>query len=634
VSGRGRQAALPSAAPKTIHGMVAGPGGSLVRCFSQDGQAHRDYDFSGLTTDARLRDAMVAAFAKRTAPGAGLTSLASVDKVYLATVRFDRYLAGMARPPAEPAQLTREHYNGFCSTRSHLANASRELGNLRSLLAKVEGISDELAGHLAGPLPKRRAHQPRQSYSRAEFQRIAESARADLRAAARRIRGNRDLLDQFRAGNLQPVGDPVLSERLQLLDVVDRLGDVPRVITAKGRTAGRACFPRWRYPHHGTVPEVMSLLHLTYAEAAAGAVLLAVMTGQNPEVIINTPAAHHRADGDSDGPGTAIVGLRKLRRGPRAHMNLALTEVPDWISIPGKPKEITARDELHTPFGLYILLHELTARSRAIAGENRLLIGYCQRGGQGTGRGLRPLNAKSDGSIAILGRSYGLVADAPGADGNPAPLPLRLDLLRLTYIELHQKPVAHTETTAATQYLARNRGNITQYREVVADTLTDEAAKARARGIITTMPARDVERARSDPETVAAEYHLNPVTLKKMIAGELDTVMASCTDNTGGPYAPPGESCTASFMLCLDCECARALPHHLPVQVLVHDALTQRRDQMDPLQWAHRFALPYAQLTDLLSQHDETAIADSRRDATDADRLMVDRFLRRELDLR
>jgi hypothetical protein len=351
-------------------------------------------------------------------------------------------------------------------------------------------------------------------------------------------------------------------------------------------------------------------------------------------VIINTPAAHHRADGDSDGPGTAIVGLRKLRRGPRAHMNLALTEVPDWISIPGKPKEITARDELHTPFGLYILLHELTARSRAITGENRLFIGYCQRGGQGAGRGLRPLNAKSDGSIAILGRSYGLVADAPGADGNPAPLPLRLDLLRLTYIELHQKPVAHTETTAATQYLARNRGNITQYREVVADTLTDEAAKARARGIITTMPARDVERARSDPETVAAEYHLNPVTLKKMIAGELDTVMASCTDNTGGRYAPPGESCTASFMLCLGCECARGLPHHLPAQVLVHDALTQRRDQMDPLQWAHRFALPYAQLTDLLSQHDETAIADARRDATDADRLMVDRFLRRELDLR
>jgi hypothetical protein len=262
-----------------------------------------------------------------------------------------------------------------------------------------------------------------------------------------------------------------------------------------------------------------------------------------------------------------------------------------------------------------------------------LLIGYCERGGRGVGRGLRPL-AVHGNTFAILGRSYGLMADTPGAGGNPVPLPLRLSLLRLTYIELHQKPVAHTQRTAATQYLARNRGNITKYRQVVAETLTCEAAKARARGTVTTMPARAVKRARSDPEAVAARYGLDPVILKRMIAGELDTVMVSCIDHTGGPYAPPGQPCTASFMLCLGCECARGLPHHLPAQVLVHDALAQRREQMDPLQWAQRFALPHAQLTDLLGQHDETALADARRDATDADRAMVDRFLRRELDLR
>ncbi len=168
----------------------------------------------------------------------------------------------------------------------------------------------------------------------------------------------------------------------------------------------------------------------------------------------------------------------------------------------------------------------------------------------------------------------------------------------------------------------------------MADTLTSEAGKARTRGTLTTMAARDVERARSDPEAVAAEYGLDPVILKRMIAGELDTVMASCIDNTGGPHAPPGQPCPASFMLCLGCECARALPQHLPAQVLVHDALSQRREQIDALQWAQRFALPYAQLTDLLSQHDQAALADARRDATDADRAMIDRFLRRELDLR
>ena len=71
------------------------------------------------------------------------------------------------------------------------------------------------------------------------------------------------------------------------------------------------------------------------------------------------------------------------------------------------------------------------------------------------------------------------------------PLDVRLDRLRLTYIELDQKPVARTGDTAASHYLARNRGNITEYRKVVADTLTIETAKARARGTLTTMPGRD-----------------------------------------------------------------------------------------------------------------------------------------------
>jgi hypothetical protein len=628
VSARGLRAALPPDGPRTPRGLLDGTGGSVVRCFSQDGQEHRDYDFSGLRMARPLRDAIVAAFAARTAPGAGLTSLASVESSYHAVTHFDRYLAGLAWPPNQPAQVTPGHYDGFCASRN-IKNAGRELADLKNVLVRVEGISDALAGRMAGPLPKRRPPTLKMSYSQAEFKRIATAARTDLRAAARRIRGNRDLLGRFRAGELHPHDDTILAQHLELLDWVDRFGDVPRTM----RSQGRARCPDWVY-RHGTVREVVSWLHLTQAEAAAGAALLAVMTGHNPKAVIDTPAAHHRADGDREGAGMAIVDMRKLRRGHRAYMSLALAEVPDWISIPDKPEPISARDELHAPFGLYALLHELTARSRALQGGNRLLIGYCLKGGT-VGRGLRPLSRKQyPVAVADLGRSHKLMADAPDADGNPVPLHVELSRLRLTYIELHQKPVAHTEVTAATHYLARNRGNITQYRRVVADTLNSEAAKARARGSLTTMAAREVERARSDPEAVAAEYDLDPVILKRMLAGELDTIMASCINNTGGPHAPPGHPCTASFMLCLDCECARALPRHLPAQVLVHDALTQGREQINALQWAQRFALPHAQLTDLLSQHDQADLADARRDATHADRAVVDRFLRRELDLR
>ncbi|MGC5234458.1 hypothetical protein ACPXCL_17130 [Streptomyces albogriseolus] len=180
----------------------------------------------------------------------------------------------------------------------------------------------------------------------------------------------------------------------------------------------------------------------------------------------------------------------------------------------------------------------------------------------------------------------------------------------------------------------RNRGNITEYRKVVAAALSDEVAKARARGTVAMMSAEDVQRARTDPEAVAAEQQLDVAVLKRLVARELDTILAACTDNRNGPHGPPGQPCPASFMLCLGCECARALPHHLPVQVLIHDRLVERRGQLDPLQWAERFAGPHAQLADLLEQDGEVAVSDARQGATDAERSLAERFLNRELDLR
>ncbi|MFF1717217.1 hypothetical protein [Streptomyces sp. NPDC058268] len=607
-----------------------------MRCFSEDGEEHRDYDLSVLVMAAGLREALVDALIRRVAPGAGLASLHSTDRVYRVLVKFDRYLATLQWSPREVQHLAPEHFDGFNDSRKHVASAPEELSDLRLLLDEVEGLTDAMAGRIAAAPPSRqREDGSKESYSRDEFKRIADAARSDLRAAARRIRENRELLRQFRGGELEPGDDQQMALRLQLLDWADRFADVPRNVRTVGITAGQSFPQPWIKKRFGPVKQVVSWLHLTMDEIAAGAVLLAAMTGENPDVIHKTPSAHHRADGYSGGPGTAIVDLRKLRRGRRAYMNLALTDVPDWISIPEKPEEVSARDELHTPFGLYLLLHELTARSRAMVGGKRLLIGYATTGGgegDKRGRGLRPLTHCL--TVTRLSRDWSLPSDTLDGDGKAVPLVVRLDLLRLTYIELNQKPVAHTEKTAATQYMLRNRGNVSEYRQVVAKVLADEVDKARTRGTVTVMSAQEVERARTDPETVAAELGLDPVTLKRMVAGELDTVLASCTDNKNSPHAPPGQPCPASFMLCLGCECARALPRHLPVQVLVHDRLLQRRDEMDALRWAERFAGPHAQLADLLDQHDETAVTDARRDATAADHALADRFLNRELDLR
>jgi hypothetical protein len=97
--------------------------------------------------------------------------------------------------------------------------------------------------------------------------------------------------------------------------------------------------------------EIVGWAHLTGVEVTAGAVLLAILTGQNPAVIFSCPAAHHRADGRSQAPGTAILDTHKPRRGRRAYMNLVLTGIPDWISIPQDSQQRSSRDELHTRSG-------------------------------------------------------------------------------------------------------------------------------------------------------------------------------------------------------------------------------------------------------------------------------------------
>jgi hypothetical protein len=223
------------------------------------------------------------------------------------------------------------------------------------------------------------------------------------------------------------------------------------------------------------------------------------------------------------------------------------------------------------------------------------------------------------------------VADAaPGAA--PGPLEVNLPRLRLSAAEYRRQAAAHTDRVLADEYLGRNRGNITAYQQLVARVLGEQVARAKASAVMPALSQADLDEARIDPEAVAARFGIDPATLGRLLAGGLDTVLGACTDHRGGPHAPPGQSCRASFMRCLDCPCARAAPQHLPVQALVLDALDARRGELAPHEWARRFALPHAQLTDLLTRHPPAAVADARASATDADRRLVERFLARELD--
>jgi hypothetical protein len=631
----GRAATLPAAGSRRA-ARLQGPGRCVVRFVPESpaGQV-REFAFADWPVSQALQSAFAAAFAACTRPGGRVRRVGTAMNAWRTLRGFAGYLAELTSPPRTPGELTPAHLAGWFFPRRQYAGGSLQLGELKRMLRLIEGLSAEFRAALAERNPPAPAAASTASYSHGENQRILNAARHDIRAAAKRIRGNRELLRRWRDGELH--NKPDQARRIgELLDYVDRYTDVPRYGPGKQPL-------RW-VAGLGTVEQHATALHLSGLEAAAFAVLLVGLTGQNKDAIVAAPATYHRPHGYIGTAGVAIVELDKPRRGARRHMDAPLTSLPDWASPTGKhgapagPVDAGDGLDLRSPFGVYLLLHELAAPARQILGSDRLFAWYCSSGG-GPGRPGRGLRTTIDSCLVrAWARRHDLPADAATkTDGDTAggsvQLSVTLRRLRLTYAELAQRPVAHTDTTLANEYLARNRGNLAEYQQVVAAALVEQVDKAAARARIQTVTAQDIAEARAHPERVAARHGMDTATLQRMLAGEMETVMGACIDHTNSPHAAAGQPCRASFMLCLSCPCARATPSHLPAQVLVHDEMERRKAAVTPLRWAQRFAVPHAQLGDLLERAGAAAVADARAAVTATERELVDRFLDRELDL-
>ncbi|MBF6253925.1 hypothetical protein IU414_18275 [Nocardia farcinica] len=329
--------------------------------------------------------------------------------------------------------------------------------------------------------------------------------------------------------------------------------------------------------------------------------------------------AHHRPDGDAGGPRTALAEMLKPRRGrSRAHMTVALTDAGAGTG---------ERIEVSTPFGVYGLVHEMCAPVRERLGTDQLFCYYTHMKGKLFRPGLRLP------SIGEWSRIKQLPSDSDEHDAEQPPLVVDARRLRMTWLALHQQPVAHTDQTLVNDYLARNRGDIAEYQKIVAATLDEQVSAARRQAVMHTLTAEQVDRARTDPEAVAAEIGVSQTVLTDLLKGHLDTVMAGCIDHHHSPHAPAGQPCTASFLMCLSCPCARATPAHLPVIVAVHDRLHDKAREMTPLRWAQRFAGPAAQLADILDRYPPVSVAAARSATTTEQHDLVERLLARSLDL-
>ncbi|MFI9365863.1 hypothetical protein ACIG5E_33150 [Kitasatospora sp. NPDC053057] len=625
---RGRPAALPAPGYQAPDRLVLDEGRCTVTFTSEDGRVSQDYDFTCMPVDRELQVAFARAFDRRTGPSGTCKSVSSANGCYYGLRTFAQCLSGLPFPPSRPDQLRPAHLESYRTKYAGQRTLAQRLGGVKRTLRAVEGTDDAFTSALrSGGITRDRAPKV-SSYSPEEFRRIMTAARSEARATAARIREHRELVEQWRSGTIDRELDSERWQLGQLLDHVETTGDVPRM----HRSNGNSYLPydlakRW------TVRDLIPMVLLTWRDAMPFLVLLVGLTGQNGGTIIDAPAAVHRPDGGVGGTANGIVELVKPRRGHRSHMPVVLADLPDWLSTGERDEEtgpsLSTRDELHTPLGVFLLTRELTEPVRRITGSDRLMA---VRGRKGFRVG-RPSGAGLLGTaVAAWSRRAGLTSISPTGSAMPREGEVSLPRLRLTVLEQRQQAIAHTDQVLANEYLGRDRGNITAYQQLVARVLDDQVVRARASALMPVLTAADLELARERPGDVAARYGVDIPVLKRMLAGDLDTVLGACTDHRGGSHAPPGQPCRASFMRCLDCPCARATPQHLTVQILVLDGLDSHRAEMPPARWAQRFALPHAQLAELVSRHPPAAVTHARDEATSADRRLAERFLARELD--
>lgn len=612
-----------------------------VRFFSeQDLDDVLDYDFTLFPVSRPLQEAFARAFDAHVGPSGKVKAAGAARNAFRLLGYFIDVLLFDEEPPQVPQDLAPRHLKSFLLNRGDAPSAGMSVGVLRSLLMNVEGLTPQFAAQCAQWVPGRREKLvSRGSYSVDEEKAILDAARKVVRAAAKRIRASREVLERWREGGISREDEPVLYEYGSILDMVETTGEMPRNKWDNGMAP-------WIVPH-GTVVTLTTQLHLSWDEIAALVILLVRLTGENGSTIIKAPAAHHRPDGGAGPLATAQVDLSKPRRGRRRYMTAALSDLPTWAAAPEEEGELSARDELHTPFGLYMLALELTASSRRIKGSDRLLVYWVPKAGPGpkakraevvnrrnnvSGRGFRDLLSAS--APGFWGAGLNLVADEPGEDGKPQRLIVGVGRMRVTHGAREQKPVAQTRETLANIYLRRDKSSLREYQKVVADVLEKEVTKARTAGRITRLSAADVAEALRDPETVAKRFGVSTEMMRLLVARDADTVLAACADNENSPHSPPGEPCRASFLKCLECPCARAMPHHLPLQVTARDMIDERRTHMTALRWAERFALPFEELEDLIRLAGKRAEDRARAGAGEEERELVRRLLDGELDER
>jgi len=309
-------------------------------------------------------------------------------------------------------------------------------------------------------------------------------------------------------------------------------------------------------------------------------------------------------------------------------MVVALEDVPSSL------REVLAADGqdrlFRSPLRVYQLLVELTEVSRRHGAHVSPFSAFTPYPGRhGTSTWVEGVGAHH---VRRWASDRGFpTAEAAAEAGLPA---VSVRRLRQTVIEQRRRPVSHTRRTMNDHYLMRSSTVRDDSRGVVGSALREQVDKARAVHAVPVFTTAFLARATQDPNGAAVEAGLDRQTLERLTCGEQDTPLASCTDHRASPHAPAGLPCPASFLACLDCENARALPHQLPAQIAAADRMVELRGNLDPVVWRIRYEPRLRRLHDILRAYTAAERESARSQINEGHQRVLADLLDGQWDLR
>jgi len=517
---------------------------------------------------------LAGAFAQRTGPGGGLRTRTSAVNMWGCLGRWMRFLAGLPTPPAVPDQLTAAHVEAFVRFRTAQAGdatARKDTQDIK-LLLDMDAIVPLLAPAARDSLHRR--HQRSRAFGRAgysdgEFARLLSAARADVAQIRDRIRAGEELIRRHGAGKAAVLADMASS------------GRVPRLLDGS---------PQDYLPRR---IELAQHLFLHQRDLSPLMVLLCALTERNSETIKELPSQHKILEGRA-----VEVTLTKRRRGPRRWFETVTWEI-------GPPNRA-----LHTPGGLYLLIHELTARSRAFCGSDRLLCVWrniLRPGGDDVDEHYPPFADKLWGGDVQLskwarGRPRPLLADAPEG-GEAGPLEVTFNRIKTsTEVRRTRRLGGHLPSAAKSNtmqvlfrnYLGGDPVIVEWAHQVLGEALVDaEQAALRAHEQVLTAAGGSLRVVSGpvDAEVLQHQAGLDAEVARRAADGKLDTAWTACGDHV---HPATGKTCEASFLACFHCGNCLVTRNHLPRLLGLMEALAERRLTMSETDWWRRYGPAWA----------------------------------------